>query len=170
MSRSIVLTPARGCGQASSALFCFVTVLLAVVLASCAAGRASEDRLSRGWRSVQEQFDRLVAFELEFRVAAAAAAGKTEAEKVRFVRDALDHRSQLQMGLKRELRQFTRAVASEPQVARLPYSKRVRVEMDRLMAVQAETLPSVKALALDKFEGELRDHQAKLDAALRDAR
>lgn len=163
--------PAPRPGQASGLLFLSGAVLIALVLSSCAAGRsASEDRISRRWMAVQDQFDRLVAFELEFRVTAAAVAAKSEAEKLRFVRDALDRRAALQIRLKRELREFITVAASEPHAARVPYSRRVRIEMDKVTAAQADTVPSVKALALDQFEGELRAYQATLDTALREAR
>lgn len=169
--RSIASTSARNRGRASSMMFSSTILLLAMWHAGCGGLRGTaEERLDRRWKSVQEQFDRLSAFELEFRVAAAAAAGESDADKLQFVRSALDRRSQLQLGLKRELRRFTAASASEPQSARLPYVTRLRLEMEKLKAVMAASEPSVKALALERYEAELAAYQAQKDAELRDGR
>lgn len=158
-------------GQAARMLFYSGAALLAMLLSACGARPGpSEQRLNHAWFAVQAEFDRLATFELDFRVAAAAAARKTEAERLTFIRDALDRRSQLQIGLKRELSRFTRTAASEPRSARVANIKKLQREMDKLMALQAGSGPSVKALALEKFDGELRAYQAHLDAELRSAK
>jgi hypothetical protein len=145
-------------------------VCLALCLSACHRVSASEEHLTREWAGVQARFDRLATFEYDFRTSAAALAGKPDSERLQFVRDALDRRAELQRGLKQELQRFTRAAASEPQSARLPYSRRVRLEMNRLEAIEAGSLPAVKALALDKYEGELSAYQSRKDAELRGAK
>lgn len=167
----MVPAPVHTCGPARRASLACVIVLCGVVLSACGLGRGTSDaRLTTAWIGVQEQFDRLAKFELDFRATAAAAVDKPEAEKLRFVRDALDRRSQLQLGLKRELRRFTRAAAPEPQAERMQYAMKVKLEMDKLRAIETGSLPAVKALALDKYEGELSAYQAQRDAELRSAR
>jgi hypothetical protein len=68
------------------------------------------------------------------------------------------------------VRALAAAAASEPESARLATVKQYQHEMDKLAAIRKETLQSLKALALEKFEGQLRDYQAQLDAELRTAR
>ncbi|MBI4474245.1 MAG: hypothetical protein HY646_16355 [Acidobacteria bacterium] len=161
-------TPTSGLESAFRPL-CYSVAALVVVLLSCCGPRrsASEERLSRIWMDVQEQFDRLAEFEVGFRAAAAASVNKTDAEKLRLAREALDQKYQLQLNLKRELKRFTKAAAAAPKSARLPYIKKVRAEMDKLAGIEAATLPSVKALALDKYEKELKAYREEKDAELR---
>lgn len=154
--------------MASRLRICSSAVVITAVLSACSAHQnPSEQRLRTAWIGVQEQLDRLAKFEFDFRAAAAAAARKTEAEKLQFVRDALVQRSQLMTGLQRELRGFAAAAASEPKAVRIANIKKYQREMDKLAAIQKGTIPSLKALALEKFEDQLRGYQAHLDAELR---
>lgn len=171
VARRVFSMPARMRGRASNRQCSVALVLLACCVSACGSVRTtSEDRLAREWTGVQVQFDRLAAFELEFRAAAAAAASRTDSERIRFVRDALDRRARLQLDLKRELKRFTAATASEPHAARVQYARKLQLEMAKLRAVVEGTVPAVKALALGKYDDELTAYQAQKDTELRDGR
>ena len=171
MVRLSLWTPDPTRGPAFRAIAFCTAIVLAIGASSCAGRRdTSEERLTREWIGVQAQFERLEKFELDFRVAAADASAKPDTEKLRFVRDALDRRSDLQIGLKRELQRFTKAAAREPRSARTPYIIKVNVAMDKLRTVENESLPAIRALGLRKYETELSAYQAQRDAALQTAK
>ena len=93
---------------------CAIAVVLALLSTPACARDARADRVNDDWRTVQSVFDRVEKFETEFRVAAAAEAGKPDSEKLQFARDVLSKKLQLQFDLQEEIRRTTTTLASRP--------------------------------------------------------
>lgn len=145
----------------------YTASLLIVMLLSVAGcgGSTAATRLAPVWARVQEHFERLERFELDFRRASAAEVGKVDAEKLEFVRNALEERAGLQVVLEREMKRASKTLLSESQAVRALYLTNLRNALEHLKVVQEQTRPSIENLGLQKYTRELREYRRRADRA-----
>ena len=143
---------------------CTLAVVLALLLTSGCARNDGTDVANGTWSDVQVQFDRLETLEVDFRVAAAAAVGKPDPEKLQLVRDALRAKFQMQADLRRTMQHTTKALASQPMSVRASYASYLRGQQQKFKAVESATAPAVDSLGLKKYDKELGAYSAELAA------
>jgi hypothetical protein len=168
VSAGTTLPPAGPLRQVVRAFIALGVAVVCAAASGCGDGLTSEQRAAASWANVQQEFNGLARFELQFRTDAIAAAGKREDERLRFVRGALEQRLQLRTSLKRALQGFTKKMSGEQQALRVAYSRRMTDEMAKLESITRESGPAAATLKLRDHDADLRAfetaRQAQLDA------